>query len=91
MPEVGKPRPCSVVDVRLAADDLGDHREPADRRGHHVGSPYGHEVAVKGCLPLPGVDHVDRLGAEDRLEVAHESEHDEPFQRCPQASRVGEG
>ena len=73
----GHPGPGAVVDVRLAADDLRDHRQRRRPPTQSVlATPMASRSRSKFGLPPPRVEQLDRLGAEQRLQAADQGEQD---------------
>ena len=66
-----------AVDVRLAPDDLGDHRQRPDGRGQGVRQSDGEQVAIEVGLPPPRIHQLDRLGAEQRLQASDQAKEDD--------------
>ena len=78
VPEISESRAGTIVDVGLAPHDLRDHRQASNRRRCHVGDTHGDQILVELCLSSPGIDHVNRLGAEQRLEAPDQRKHHYP-------------
>ena len=74
VPQVGEPRACSVVDVGFAADDLGDHRQAADRRRQRVRDTDRQHVPVEVGLSLPRVEQIYGFCAQQRFQAADQCE-----------------
>ena len=64
VPHVCESGSCSVVDVGSRTDNLGNHRQTTNESGGQVSDADRDDVAIHVRLPLPRIEQVNRLGAE---------------------------
>ena len=87
--------PCTraVINIRFASYDFGDHRETTDECGEGVADTYREEIFVEVSFAAPGIDLIDGLCAQERLETSDQRKHHDVFDadRRKYAGEVREG
>ena len=72
-------RAATCVDVHGGAHDHARHRQATDEACEHVADALRHEFAVRRCLTLIGVDLLDGLQIQQRLQRRDECDSDSRF------------
>ena len=64
--------PCArtVIDIRFASYDFGNHRQATNERGERVADAHSQEVFVEICFAVPRIDLIDGLCAQERLDTS---------------------
>ena len=90
MHERGHPLATTGRDVGPAACDHGGHGQATECARHHVGDALRHQFAIRGTLPIRGIEPVDRLQREQCLEARHggDGRRDTPDVRIGQAGEL---
>ncbi len=91
MPKISETGAGTVVDVCLGADDLGNHRQPADQRRAEVANTDRDDVAIHVRFAFPRIEQIDRFRTEQRLQASDDEEHHGPLPRFQfgQRGKVG--